>query len=73
MSLKTESFPFFHEKFGLCKVLGQGQNETFSEYVHVAYQIKGNEVYDNMAAIILLSHTSSIPGMESESKNIVSL
>ena len=30
----------------------------FSEYGHAAYQIKGNEAYDNMLANILLLHLS---------------
>ena len=33
---------------------------TFSEYDHVAYQIKGNEAYNNMLANILLLHLVSI-------------
>ena len=28
----------------------------FSEYGHIAYQIEGNEAYDNMLANILLLH-----------------
>ena len=32
--------------------LGQGQNFFFSEYDHVAYQIKGNDTYSNMVANI---------------------
>ena len=28
----------------------RGQNSTFSEYGHVAYQIQGNDVYSNMTA-----------------------
>ena len=35
---------------------------TFSEYVHVAYQIKGDEAYNNMLAKVLPLHTSLTPG-----------
>ena len=28
----------------------EAQNSTFSEYGHVAYQIQGNDVYNNMEA-----------------------
>ena len=34
---------------------------TFSEYVHVAYQIKGNEVYNNMHTSILSLNTPLTP------------
>ena len=37
---------------------------TFSEYGHVAYQIKGNEAYNYMLANVLPSHTSLNPGDE---------
>ena len=40
---------------------------------HVAYQIKGHEVYDSMAAIVLLSLTSSTPGVRCKGQNIFSL
>ena len=33
---------------------GCGQNSTFSEYGHFAYQIKGNDTCSNMVANILL-------------------
>ena len=32
------------------------QKSTFSEYGHVAYEIKGNEAYNNMLATILSLH-----------------
>ena len=32
---------------------GRGQNETFSEYGHVAYQIKADDAGSNMVANIL--------------------
>ena len=39
---------------------------TFSEYGHVAYQIKGNEAYNNMLANILPFHTPLTPGLGSK-------
>ena len=36
-------------------------NSTFSEYRHVAYQIKGNEACNNMQANILPINTPSTP------------
>ena len=39
---------------------------TFSEYGHVAYQIKGNEAYNNMLVNILLLHLPLIPGVGSK-------
>ena len=42
--------------------MGSGQNVktvVFSESSNVAYQIKGNETYDNMQAKTLLLHTPS--------------
>ena len=41
---------------------GQGQNETFSEYGHVAYQIKADEAGSNMVANILPTDTASTQG-----------
>ena len=38
---------------------------TFSEYGHIAYQIKGNIAYNNILANILLIHLPLIPGMGS--------
>ena len=39
---------------------------TFSEYGHVAYQIKRNESYNNMLANVLPLHTSLTPGVGSK-------
>ena len=36
---------------------GRGQNETFLEYGHIAYQIKWNNAYSNMVANILPTDT----------------
>ena len=36
---------------------------TFSEYGHVAYQIKGNETYNNTLANILPLHSPLTPGV----------
>ena len=36
---------------------------TFSEYGHVAYQIKGNEACNNMLANSLVLHLPLTPGM----------
>ena len=41
---------------------GRGQNSTFSEYGHVAYQIKGNDTCSNMVANILCRPPSPDPG-----------
>ena len=43
------SSPGFDHLGGLRWLVG-GENPTFSEYGHVVYQIKGNEVYNNMLA-----------------------
>ena len=37
------------------------QSIFFAEYGHVAYQIKGNEAYNNMLAIVLPLHISFSP------------
>ena len=37
---------------GRLRVLSKGQNSRFSEYGHVAYQIKENDAYINMVANI---------------------
>ena len=42
---------------GGLRVWGRGQNLTFSEYGHVAYQIKADNVCSNMVAIILPTDT----------------
>ena len=34
----------------------RGQRSTFSEYGHVAYEIKGNKLYNNIQANILPLH-----------------
>ena len=54
-----------------------GQNSTFSEYGHVAYQIKGNDLYSNMVAIIFthISHIVSLhapsdPGLGVKGQNM---
>ena len=39
---------------------------NFSEYGHVAYQIKGNEAYTNMLANSLLIHVPLTPGVGSK-------
>ena len=39
---------------------------TFSEYGHVAYQIKGNEAYNNMKVNILPQHLPLTPGVGSK-------
>ena len=46
---------FLFEALGLipCGNIGgrvEAQNSTFSEYGHVAYQIQGNDVYNNIVA-----------------------
>ena len=46
--------------------LGQCQKSTFSEYGHVAYQIKGNKAYNNMLAKSLPVHKSLISGVGSK-------
>ena len=46
----------------------KGQNSTFSEHGHVAYQIKGNDECSNMQAHILSLHTLSTPGVGSKVK-----
>ena len=49
---------------------GGGQNSTFSEYGHVAYQIKGNNTCSNMAANILPVDTPSTPGVGLKGRDI---
>ena len=46
----------------------KGQNLTFSEHGHVAYQIKGNGKSSNMQAHILSLHTSLTSGWGQRSK-----
>ena len=50
--------------------MGGGQNSTFSEYGHVAYQIKGNDTCSNMVAKTLTVNTPSASGVGSKSQNI---
>ena len=47
---------------------GRGQNSTFSEYGHVAYQMKGNDECSNMQAHILSLQAPSAPGVGSKVK-----
>ena len=46
----------------------RGQNSTFSEQCHVAYQIKGSEGCSNIQAHILSLHALSTPGVGSKFK-----
>ena len=46
----------------------KGQNLTFSEHGHVAYQIKENDECSNMQSHILFLHTTLTPGMGSKVK-----
>ena len=48
------------------RVVSKGQNSTFSEHGHVAYQIKGNDECSNMQAHILSLYASSTPGVGSK-------
>ena len=47
---------------------GRSQNLTFSEYSHVAYQIKADNVGSNMVANILPTDTPSTQGVGSKVK-----
>ena len=47
-----------------------GEKSTLSEYGHVEYQIKGNEMYDNTQANILPLHTPSTPGLGQKIKTL---
>ena len=49
---------------------GRGQKETFSEYGHVAYQIKADDFCSNMVAIILPTDTPSTQGVGSKGQTI---
>ena len=49
---------------------GQGQNLTFSEYGHVAYQIKANDAGSNMVANILPTDTPLTQGVGSKGQTI---
>ena len=46
-----------------------GNKSMFSECSHVAYQIKGNEMYDNIQANILTLRTPWTPGLGSIDQN----
>ena len=50
--------------------MGRGQTSTFSEYGHVAYQIKGNDACSNTVANSV--HTLSIPEVGSKVKTLFS-
>ena len=49
---------------------GRGQNITFSEYGHVAYQIKADDTGSNMVANILPTDTPSTKGVGSKGQTI---
>ena len=49
---------------------GRGQNLTFSEYGHVAYQIKADNAGSNMVANILPADTPSTQGLGSKGQTI---
>ena len=49
---------------------GQGQNKTFSEYGHVAYQIKADDACSKMVANILSTDTPWTPGLGSKGQTI---
>ena len=49
---------------------GAGTNFNFSEYGHVAYQIKGNDACSNMVANSVPVHTFSIPEVGSKVKTL---
>ena len=56
--------------FGGLRGWGQGQNKTFSEYGHVAYQIKADDAGSNMVANILPTDTPSTQGVGSKGQTI---
>ena len=49
---------------------GRGQNLTFSEYDHVAYQIKADDAGSNMVANILPTDRTSTQGVGSKGQTI---
>ena len=49
---------------------GRGQNLVFSEYGHVAYQIKADDAGNNMVANILPTDTPSTQGVGSKGQTI---
>ena len=50
--------------------MGRGQNYTFSEYGHVAYQIKADSTGSNMVANVLPTDTPSTQGVGSKGQTI---
>ena len=54
---------------GLCR-RGPGQNQTFSEYGHVASQIKTDDAGSNMVANFLFTDTPLTQGMGSKGQTI---
>ena len=49
---------------------GRGQNETFSEYGHYAYQIKADDAGSNMVANVLPTDTPLTQGVGSKGQTI---
>ena len=49
---------------------GRGKNQTFSEYGHVAYQIKADDAGSNMVANILPTDTPSTQGVGSKGQTV---
>ena len=49
---------------------GRGQNKIFSEYGHVAYQIKADDAGSNMVANILPTDTPMTQGVGSKGQTI---
>ena len=56
--------------FGGLRGWGRGQNYTFSEYGHVAYQIKADDAGSNMVANILPTDTPLTQGVGSKGQTI---
>ena len=50
--------------------LGRGQNKTFSEYGHVACQIKADDFCSKMVANVLPTDTPSTQGVGSKGQTI---
>ena len=48
----------------------RGQNQVFSEYGHVAYQIKADDAGNNMVANMLPADTPSTQGVGSKGQTI---
>ena len=49
---------------------GRGQNQTFSEYGHVAYQIEADDAGSNMVVYILPTDTPSTQGVGSKGQTV---